>query len=168
MKKTALPAAFALLAPVAVLADVVESSPTHYVLRHEATSTLSAEALWARLIEPSAWWHPDHTYSGDAKNLSLDLEPGGLWAETWDGGAVTHGTVLLVTDGQTLRMNAPFGPLQEVGAHTIWTITVSENGAGSKAVFDEVASGPPTAKLDELAGAVDYVKTEAIKRLTED
>lgn len=157
-----------LCAPFVAAADVVESSATHYVLRHEATSTLSADALWQRLIEPASWWHPDHTYSGDAANLSLELKPGGLWAETWDAGAVTHGTVMLVETGSVLRLDAPFGPLAGVGAHTVWTITIEADGDGSRVVFDEVSSGPPTAKMDELAGAVDYVKTEAINRLTAD
>ena len=149
-----------------VSAEIVEASATHYVLRHEATSTLSADALWDRLVDPASWWHPEHTYSGNAANLSLDLKPGGLGSETWEGGAVSHGTVLLVVDGSTLQLNAPFGPLLAAGAHTIWTITVTPSDSGSTVVFDEVSSGPPSAALDKLAAAVDYVKSEAIARLT--
>lgn len=155
-----------LLLPFTAAAEVVSSSASHYVLRHEASTALSADALWDRLVQPATWWHPDHTYSGDAENLSLDLKPGGLWLETWDGGAVAHGEVLLVQDGNVLRLNAPFGPLQGVGAHTIWTITIEATDTGAVVRFDETATAPPTAKLDELAPAVDYVKTEAIRRLT--
>ena len=157
-----------LLAAPSVHADVVSSSATHFVLRHEATTTLTAEATWERLVDPASWWHPDHTYSGDAANLSLELEAGGLWREDWDGGSVAHGRVLMVATGKALRMEAPFGPLQGVGAYTIWTITITpaESGPGSVVIFDEIATGPPTAKLDELAPAVDYVKAEAMRRLT--
>ena len=70
-----------LLACTAAHADIVESSDAHYVLKHEATSTLAPDALWARLIVPSSWWHPDHTYSGKAENLSLDPRAGGLWRQ---------------------------------------------------------------------------------------
>lgn len=152
--------------PTAAIADIVSSSATHYVLRHESRTQLSVEALWERLIRPASWWHPDHTYSGDAANLSLALEPGGLWQETWEGGAVAHGEVLLVIDGSTLRLNAPFGPLQGAGAYAIWTITVAEDEEGTIARFEETATGPESAALHELAPAVDFVKSEAIRRLT--
>ena len=147
-------------------AEVVSSSAGHFELRHEATSMLAPEALWARLVDPAAWWHPDHTYSGDAANLSLDPVAGGLWLEKWADGSVAHGEVINVVEGRTLRLNAPFGPLQGAGAYTIWTITISPDGDGSRVVFDEIATGPPTADMAELAGAVDYVKGQAIERLT--
>jgi len=147
-------------------AEIIDASPGHYVLRQEAGSTRSTEELWARLIEPASWWHPDHTYSGDAANLSLDPRAGGLWREDWDGGSVAHGEVLFVQAGKVLRMNAPFGPLQGVGAYTVWTISIEpgEDG-GSVVIFDETSIGPPGADMAELAAAVDFVKTEAITRL---
>jgi uncharacterized protein YndB with AHSA1/START domain len=111
------------------------------------------------------WWHPSHTYSGDAANLSLDVRPGGLWKEEWDGGSVAHGHVLFVQPGSTLRLEAPFGPLQSIGAYTIWTITITATDEGSVVVFDEVSTGPPTADMAGLAPAVDRVKAEAIGRL---
>lgn len=160
---TLLPAAF--IFSSSAVADVVTTSDTHYVLHHEASSLLEPDALWDRLIEPSSWWHPDHTYSGDARNLSLDATAGGLWLETWDGGSVAHGEVLLVQKGEMLRMNAPFGPLQGIGAYTIWTVTITATDDGSLVTFDEVASAPPGNDMEQLAGAVDYVKTEAIGRL---
>ena len=149
-------------------AEIVESSDSHYVLKHEATSALAPDALWQRLIEPAAWWHPDHTYSGDAGNLTLDPRAGGLWREAWESGSVVHGSVLFVEDGKSIRLFAPFGPLQGLGVYTVWMITLSADGAGTKVVFDEISSGAPSADLDELAKAVDYVKTEAITRLTAD
>lgn len=153
--------------PIQLQAEIIGASDTHFVLHHEASSTLKPNALWQRLIQPATWWHPDHTYSGRAVNLSLKAEAGGLWRETWEGGSVTHGTVVFVKEGEVLRLNAPFGPLQELGAYTIWTITISPTANGSTVVFDEVSTGPPSAKMAEIAKAVDYVKGEAIKRLSD-
>lgn len=147
-------------------ADVVEAGPDHFVLRQEAASSLSPDEMWERLINPAIWWHPDHTYSGSAAHLSLDVQAGGLWKEEWQAGSVTHGEVIFVNPGVQLRLDAPFGPLQAIGAKTIWTITISADGDGSKVVFDEISHGVPSSKLDELAPAVDFVKTEAIRRLT--
>lgn len=147
-------------------ADILSSSPTHFELRHEAGSTLTPDALWSRLIKPATWWHPDHTYSGDAGNLMLDAQAGGLWREDWEGGSIAHGQVLLVETGKRLRLSAPFGPLQELGVYSVWTITITADGDGSMVVFSETATGPPGANLEEMAKAVDFVKTEAITRLT--
>ena len=163
MKKMLLLALLAL--PAFAIAEVLSSSTTHFSLSHSAPSTLSTEELWDRLVHPESWWHPDHTYSGDSSNLSLDLKAGGLWQETWGESAIAHGEILLIEPGKTLRLNAPFGPLQGLGAYCIWTISIEPAADGSTVTFTETAVGPPTAKLDELAVAVDYVKTEAIQRL---
>ncbi len=156
--------ALAVIAPVR--ADIVSASDSHYVLRHEGTTALSPEATWERLIAPATWWHPDHTYSGDAGNLNLEPRAGGLWREEWPGGSVAHGEVLSVIPGKTLRLDAPFGPLQGVGAYTVWTITLEAIDGGTLVVFDESSIGPQTADMAELAKAVDYVKAEAMRRLT--
>jgi len=157
-----------LVVPAAGNAEVLSVSDTHFVLRQEARSSLSAEQLWQRLIRPATWWHPDHTYSGDAANLSLDVQAGGLWREDWDGKSVAHGRVLFADPGKVLRLDAPFGPLQGLGAYTVWTITITPDQDGSVVVFDEVSTGSPTARLSEVAGAVDYVKSEAIQRLVDE
>jgi uncharacterized protein YndB with AHSA1/START domain len=158
-------AALALLAPLTLQAEVVASSDTHFVLSQQASSPLGQAALWERLIHPERWWSGAHSYSGDAANLSLDPRAGGLWREDWDGGSVVHGRVLLVQTGRVLRLEAPFGPLQPLGAYTVWTITLEAEGEGSRVSFHEVASAPPGSDLATLAGAVDAVKSEAIGRL---
>lgn len=150
---------------ISAFAEIVSSSSSHYRLKHEATSDLPPDALWSRLIFPSDWWHPDHTYSGDSSNLNLEVTAGGLWREDWDGGSVVHGTVLYVKTGTLLRLDAPFGPLQGMDVTTIWTITIEANGEGSRVVFDEVSNGSPASGLNDIATAVDYVKQEAIQRL---
>ena len=146
-------------------AEVISASPDHYELKQEAVSTLAPGELWDRLIHPELWWHPDHTYSGTSEHLSLDPKAGGLWKETWDDGSVAHGTVLTVVHGKMLRLDAPFGPLQGMAVTVIWTITLVPEGKGTRVVFAETANGATASALDQLAPAVDGVKTEAIKRL---
>lgn len=149
-------------------AEVLASAPDRYELRHEAQSSLAPDALWERLTRPEDWWHPDHTYSGDARNLSLDIQAGGLWREDWDGGSVAHGAVLLVKEGEQLRLDAPFGPLQALGVSVVWTVTLTPiDGGGTRVVFEERASGTDESALDTLAPAVDFVKQQAISRLVD-
>lgn len=158
----------ALAAPIAS-ADVIASAPDHYTLKQEAVSKLSPEALWDRLITPSVWWH--HSYSGNSDNFTLDVRAGGLWLEKWDDakgrGEVEHGRILYVKHGEQMRLDAPFGPLQEMAVTVIWTITVEPHEEGSKVIFDEVASGSSLSGLDKIAPGVDYVKTEGIMRLAD-
>ncbi|MBU2607350.1 MAG: SRPBCC domain-containing protein [Alphaproteobacteria bacterium] len=146
-------------------ADIVSASPDHYELKQEALSALTPGELWDRLVHPELWWHPDHTYSGASDHLSLDPKAGGLWKETWDNGSVAHGTVLTVVHGKMLRLDAPFGPLQDMAVTVIWTITLVPEGKGTRVTFTETANGTTASALDQLAPAIDGVKTEAVERL---
>lgn len=148
-----------------VRAEIVDSGEDYYVLSHSAESALTIEQVWKRLSEPSSWWHPDHTYSGDANNLSLDLRAGGHWQEKWGEHSVLHGTVLNVIHQKSIRLDAPFGPLQEKAATVIWTIELEPIENGTRIKFSETATGAAVSQLAELSKAVDYVKSEAIKRL---
>lgn len=157
----------ALLSPAAAHGEVVKSSGDHYTLRQEGVSPLAPEALWDRLLKPDTWWHPDHTWSGSAENLSLNPHAGGPWMESWDGNVVEHGRVLALMENRMLRLDAPFGPLQGMGVTVTWTITLApdEETGGTRVVFDEVANGSSQSGLDQIAAAVDGVKTQAMNRL---
>jgi len=151
-------------APFLAQADVIDSSPDHFVLRQEANSEISPEDLWEKLIEPSKWWH--HSYSGNAQNMTLDLKVGGLWKEEWSEGSVAHGQILYIKNGEQIRLSAPFGPLQAMAVVDIWTITITPNeDGGSTVIFDEIANGSSKSGLDKLAPVVDRVKTEGLMRL---
>ena len=167
MKKTSILATLLTLAfGLTVQAEVVTSTPDHFTLKLEAESELSPDEIWTRLIDPSEWWQSDHTYSGDSANLTLEPHAGGLWREDWEGGSVWHGTVLQAHPGKTLSLSAPFGPLQGLAVTSVWTITLapSENG-GTLITFDHVTNGTDASQLDQLAPAVDFVKSEALKSL---
>lgn len=150
------------------MADVVSSGSDHYVLRHEASSELPPEALWDKLVNVANWWHPDHTYSGDAANLSLDATAGGSWREDWADGSVIHGEVLYANPPNKLRLEAPFGPLQGMAVNVVWSISIQPSETGSLVMFDEIATGSSVSGLEQLAPAVDGVKQEALERLVSD
>lgn len=161
-----LSAVFGLGLPALASAEVITSAPDHFTLKLEAESERSPSEIWARLIEPSDWWQSDHTYSGDASNLSLDPQAGGLWREDWEGGSVWHGTVLQAQPDSSLVLSAPFGPLQGLAVTSVWTISLAptETG-GTKITFDHVTNGTMASGLDAMAPAVDFVKQQAIESL---
>ena len=150
-------------------AEVVTATADHYSLRHEAVSELSIEATWERLIQPDTWWHPDHTYSGNAEHLWLSPDAGGPWMESWEGNVVEHGRVLSILENKMLRLDAPFGPLQGMGVQVVWTVTLEADAeiGGTRIVFDEVANGSSESGLAQIAPAVDMVKQQAIERLAD-
>jgi uncharacterized protein YndB with AHSA1/START domain len=168
MNRTALFAALGVSAGLigCASADVVTATPDHFTLKLEAETELSPEEVWARLIDPPSWWLPDHTYSGDSANLSIDPVAGGLWQENWDGGSVWHGSVLRAEPGKVLVLNAPFGPLQGLAVNSVWTISLdAQEDGGTKITFDHVTNGSSASGLDGLAPAVDFVKSEALNSL---
>ncbi|MEM7329582.1 MAG: hypothetical protein AAF437_12635 [Pseudomonadota bacterium] len=147
-------------------AEIITATSDHFTLKLEAETELSPDEVWARLIVPADWWQGDHSYSGDAANLTLEAEAGGVWREDWDGGSVWHGTVLQAQPNKLLSLSAPFGPLQGLAVQSVWTITLTPLESGGTAIrFDHVTNGTNASKLDKLAPAVDFVKAEALKSL---
>lgn len=166
LKHVLIPAVAASFVSSIANAEVVTSAPDHFTLVLEAETELSPDEVWARLIDPQEWWQSDHSYSGDASNLSLDPQPGGLWREDWEDGSVWHGTVLQAQPGKVLSLQAPFGPLQALAVNAVWTISLTEMESGGTTIrFDHVTNGTSSSGLDQLAPAVDYVKSEALKSL---
>ena len=157
--------ALALLPALSAKAEILASSPEHFHFVIKAQSSDSPEVLWARLIEPSEWWSDSHTYSGSAANLTLDPQAGGLWREDWSGGSVAHGRVLYARPPAVLRLEAPFGPLQEKSIDAVWTISVELAEGGSQVTFEFVANGSSYSQLDALAPAVQMVKSQALQAL---
>lgn len=159
-------AACALTSAAPAAADIVDQSPDGFALHWEAPVMQSPEALWNRIITPSAWWSSDHTYSGDAANLTLDAKAGGCWCETWDGGQVEHGRVLSIQPGKRIVIAAPFGPLQSMAVTAVMTISISETDNGETLLTkDFIATGASFQNLEDLAPVVHMVQGEGFKSL---
>jgi uncharacterized protein YndB with AHSA1/START domain len=159
-------AAFAVLVSSPARAEVVSSSASAFLIQAEADVNATPAQTWRALGQIQRWWNPAHTYSGDARRLSLDLRAGGCWCERWgDGQSVQHGTVVLAQPGRTLRLYANLGPLQELPVHGVLTFTLAMQETKTILRMTYRVSGPPDAGLDKLAPLVDRVLGEQFKRL---
>ena len=97
--------ALGVLAAGPAAAAVASAGAGGFVLHHEITFPGTPAQAWTRLVAPAAWWSSEHTYSGDAKNLSLAAVQGGCWCESLPGGGfVRHMDVLYVAPGRALRL----------------------------------------------------------------
>jgi uncharacterized protein YndB with AHSA1/START domain len=160
------------LAAAPAAAAVEESSPGGFILRNQAVVAASPSETWAMLGRVGQWWNKDHTYSGDAANMRLDLRAGGCFCErvaAWKGatgvGEVEHGRVLTALPGALLVLDAPLGPLQTqalVGRLT-WTLRAVDGGTEVTQGF--AAGGYARGGADKLAPIVDKVLAEQLEGL---
>lgn len=147
-------------------AHVVASAPDALVIQVKADVALSREAAWKRLLNIGSWWSDAHTYSGKARNITVEAKAGGCWCETWAGGQVEHGRVVLLMDGQMARFDTALGPLQEIGVTGAMTFTLSDSGRPGviTLTLDYKVAGSSESSLDDIAAVVDQVITEQVKR----
>ncbi|MCS6626388.1 hypothetical protein N0B44_26045 [Roseibacterium beibuensis] len=157
MNRLLLAAALSVLAGPAA-AEVTSRSENGFSLTYERAVTASDAAILAAIGRPADWWSDAHTYSGSASNITLDLRPGGCWCEALPGGGVKHAEAVLVWPEQRMvRFDAPFGPLQSIGADAVLTVTWAEadDGAARTLKWSFVVTGPGAgAMADPIDGVI--------------
>lgn len=148
-------------------AEVRDRSSSGFTVRTSVAVAAPAQRLYRDLLNVGAWWDKDHTYSGDAANMTLVAQPGGCFCEKVPGGAVEHGRVINLAASRMLRISAAFGPLQElavIGTMT-WQIEPSPQGTGSTLTMTYTAGGYSPGGLDKLADIVDQVLGRQVQLL---
>jgi uncharacterized protein YndB with AHSA1/START domain len=111
------------------------------------------------------WWNSAHSWSGDARNLSINDNTGGGFVEKLkNGGRVVHLTVVFADPGRLLRMTGGLGPLQSlaVAGSMTWTLTKAENGTTVE--FSYAVGGYRPGGLASLAVPVDNMLNEQLTR----
>jgi len=157
--------------PPAAGAEVVDSSPAGFTSKNVVEIAVPADIVYATLLKVETWWDPAHTYSGDAKNLTIDARPGGCFCETWSKGSrIRHLEVIYVDPGRTIRMTGGLGPLQELAVVGTLTWTLTESGGRTRLEQTYAVGGYRPGGLQELAPIVDGVlktQVERLKRIVE-
>lgn len=140
-------------------ADVVDRSPAGFTIKTNVAVSASPQRIYQDLLNPGAWWDKAHTYSGDAKNMTLVAQPGGCFCEKWAGGALEHGRVVNVSPNRMVRIATALGPLQElaVTGTMTWSIEAAKQGSGSTLTMTYAVGGYAPGGLDKLADVVDSV-----------
>ncbi len=148
-------------------AEVTRATPGGLGVELAAESSAAPGQLWTALTEVGRWWSPDHTYSGDAANLSLDARAGGCFCEALaDGGSVRHLAVVYVQPGRVLRLEGPLGPLQSGAVTGMMTFTLEAVPAGTRVTLTYVAAGfHPSGDLATWAPLVEAVLRQQLERL---
>ena len=148
-------------------AEVVDKGPAGFTIRIEQRTTASPAAAYRALVEglPS-WWDSAHTFSGSAKNLSIDAKPGGCFCETLPaGGGVEHARVIYVEPGKVMRMQGALGPLQSSGVANALTWAFEPAAGGTTVTLTAATGGYMPGGFDKIAVLVDGVLKAQVTRL---
>jgi len=158
-----------LTSSTAAFAEVVAATPDGFRVKTVVTIKAAPDRVYKALVdEVGQWWESSHTFSGDAKNLSITATPGGCFCEKLpNGGGVIHAQIVYVAPGETLRMAGAIGPLQEHGVTASQTWTFARSGEGTTVTFTFNAGGYFPGGLDKLAPVVDAVLSGHVRRLKE-
>ncbi|HEX3700138.1 MAG TPA: SRPBCC family protein [Phenylobacterium sp.] len=148
----------------AARAEVTDRSAAGFEVTETATIAGSQEKVWGALMRPGRWWSPKHTFSGDAKNLTIDGS--GCFCEVLPRGAVRHMTIAYADGKSQLRMFGALGPLQFTGASGHMGVTLKPAGAATEVVMTYDVGGYAKGGLAESwAKPVDAVLGEQLQRL---
>lgn len=156
-------------------AEVTRATDDSFVSRHEVVVKASPKEVWLALISPAGWWQSAHTWSGDAKNLTLTPQAGGCFCETIPEidepgrftlqGSVEHMRVVQAYPEQALRMVGNLGPLQSEPVNGVLTIALSKTDKGTRIVWEYNVGGPMRYEVPVISKAVDGVMGAQIAAL---
>ena len=142
-----------------------EVSPGGFLVtvRHEVKAT--PHRLYQALSEVDRWWNGRHSWSGRAANLSLATQAGGCFCERWETNSVEHARVVHAVEDRMLRLDGSLGPLQALAVTSVMTFALTPQDGGTVLLVTYRVAGNDAAGLQQLAGPVDGVIAEQVRRL---
>jgi len=140
-------------------AKVTDVAQGGFTIQHTfEVNKAAAEAFRLFAGNISTWWDSEHTYSGKAANLSIDLRPNGCFCERLGAqGNIVHMTVIYADPGKILRMTGGLGPLQQFAASGVLTMEFKSQGERTSVTFTYAAGGYVPGGFEKLAPLVDQV-----------
>ena len=159
-------AALAAFTPVPARAEVVGSSANGFHIRHVAQLVVPTPLAYESFTRIGNWWDGEHTYSGDAANLSLTLSSGGCFCERIPktGGGIEHMRVAYVEPGKRLVLTGSLGPLLYEATAGSMDIQFERIAGGSRVTLDYKVAGFANANGQAMAPLVDAVLGNQMKR----
>ncbi len=147
-------------------AAVTLSTPSGFVVSETAQVTAPPARAYAALHDVAHWWSAAHTYSGDARNLSLDLKPGGCFCEALPGGGgADFMRVAVLVPGRKVILRGALGPLAGQAVSGALTVSFAPAGSGTKITLQYAVGGLFTDPRIDWAHAVDGVLDAQTQRL---
>jgi hypothetical protein len=164
---TLLMAFLGLAAHSSAQAEIVNAGPNGFNIRHIVDApNVAPPVVWAALTDIAKWWDPEHTYSGDARNLTLEPVVRGCFCEKLSLYAgIEHATVAYAQPAKMLRLLGALGPLQEFGVMGSMTWQIEAAAGGSRITLTYNVGGYADRPLSDWAPIVDEVLASQAQRL---
>ena len=158
--------AAALFLAAAARADVVNTDVSGFQVKTTLSIAAPPAKVYAALSRVGKWWNPEHTWSGNAANLSLSTKPGGCFCEKLEGGGgAQHMVVVYAAPGKELRLNGALGPLQTEAAIGNLALSFNPKDDGTELTWVYSVSGYTKGGWAAWAPDVDAVLNEQFTRL---
>jgi uncharacterized protein YndB with AHSA1/START domain len=148
-------------------AEVKSATDAGFEVSRTTTINATPTQVYRALGAPARWWSKAHTYSGDARNLSMVLRAGGCFCEKIpaDSGTVEHARVVYARPGKLLRVLGGFGPLQSEGVTGTLTWALKAVAGGTEVTQNYVVGGYIRGGTKNFAAPVDQVLGEQLSGL---
>ena len=157
--------ALVLLAAAPASAEVVSAGPNGFEVQQVVNLVVPQPSAYAAFGQVGLWWSKDHTYSGDAARMSLQLRPGGCFCEPLEGGGgVEHMRVTYLKPGEQIVLTGSLGPLLYQATAGVMVVSFERIAGGTRVTMNYKAAGFAKGNGDQLAAGVDAVLAEQIKR----
>jgi uncharacterized protein YndB with AHSA1/START domain len=125
-----------------------------------------AKVYEALVGQIGSWWNPEHTYSHDSKNLSIDARPGGCFCEKLpNSGGIEHLRVVYVSPPQIVRFSGALGPLQASGVAGSMTWKLTGGPDSTRLELSYSIGGFIQGGFEKIAPAVEAMLREQLDRL---
>jgi len=160
----------ALLIPAVFVASpataaVVSSDDHGFEIQQSVNLVVPQAQAYNAFGQVGQWWSSEHTYSGDAKRMSLQMRPGGCFCEPLDGGGgVEHMRVAYVLPGERIVLTGSLGPLLYEATTGVMDVKVERIAGGSRVTMNYKVAGFAKGGGAAMAPLVDQVLAEQMKR----
>jgi len=144
-----------------------EITPTGFLVKFDVGINAPVAKVYDALVaQIASWWNPEHTYSHDAKNLSIDARPGGCFCEKLpNGGGMEHLRVLYIAPPQVVRFSGALGPLQASGVAGSMTWKLTGAADSTRLDLSYSVGGFIPGGFEKIAPAVEGMLREQLDRL---
>jgi hypothetical protein len=155
----------AVLVPGVAAGKVQDAAAGGFTIRQTYNVAVTPEDAYRRFFRIGEWWNSQHTYSGDAHNLSIEEKPMGCFCEKLPGGgAVRHLELVYLAPGKLLRFTGGLGPLGTLATAGTLTVQFAAAEGGTRMDVTYAVAGYSPTGLDALAPPVDGVLAEQLTR----
>ncbi len=153
--------------PAMLEGDVLDSSANGFSIKIGTMIQAGPNEIYDALVHHIGdWWSPEHTYSNDSHNLSIDDRPMGCFCEKFpNNGGVRHAEVIMVMPNKMLVMSGALGPLQRAGATGTLGFVIQPIHSQTRLEVTYNVGGYMSGGLNTWADTVNKVLTEQAARL---